>query len=180
MKNLQKFLPLMIVFSLLSFSCQQQNKVQINSAKNIAATMKIFDAFQNGTPDSLDNYIAADAIDHEIDTTVTNKQGLEGIKAELVMWHNSFPDLKIKISTIATAGDTVMVFNTWTGINTGPMMGMPPTNKPVIEEGVDILRFENGKAVEHWGVQDNLSLMKQLGLMPQQQPAESKKMNKMK
>ena len=45
-------------------------------------------------------------------------------------------------------------------------MGMPATNKKIDVEGVDIIRFKNGKAVEHWGVYDNMKMMQQLGMMP--------------
>ena len=45
-------------------------------------------------------------------------------------------------------------------------MGMPPTNKSVKANGVDIVVFKNGKAVEHWEVMDQLGFMKQMGLMP--------------
>jgi len=31
---------------------------------------------------------------------------------------------------------------------------------------IDILRFENGKIVEHWGNQDLLGMMQQLGVIP--------------
>ncbi len=47
-------------------------------------------------------------------------------------------------------------------------MGGPSTGKSVSSEFVDILRFENGKAAEHWEVADNLGFMIQMGLIPPQ------------
>jgi hypothetical protein len=29
-----------------------------------------------------------------------------------------------------------------------------------------IVRFRDGKAIEHWGVRDDLSMMRQLGVIP--------------
>ncbi|HMC98460.1 MAG TPA: ester cyclase, partial [Flavobacteriales bacterium] len=52
------------------------------------------------------------------------------------------------------------------GTNTGSMEGMAATNKPWNVTGMDFIRFENGKAVEHWGLFDNTTMMTQLGLMP--------------
>jgi predicted ester cyclase len=43
---------------------------------------------------------------------------------------------------------------------------MPPTGKSVDVTGIDIVRIEEGKAVERWGVLDALKLMQQLGQVP--------------
>jgi predicted ester cyclase len=44
-------------------------------------------------------------------------------------------------------------------------MGAPASGKTVTFRSVDIIRIRDGKAVEHWGVNDNLALMTQLGLV---------------
>ncbi len=44
-------------------------------------------------------------------------------------------------------------------------MGMPATGKQVAVTGIDITRYAGGKAVEHWGNQDLLGLMQQLGVV---------------
>jgi predicted ester cyclase len=44
-------------------------------------------------------------------------------------------------------------------------MGIPPTHRELAYEHIHILRFEDGRAVEHWGVHDHLSFMQQLGAM---------------
>jgi hypothetical protein len=44
---------------------------------------------------------------------------------------------------------------------------MPPTNKKMTDVmGIDMIRWENGKFVEHWGLFDDHAMMSQLGLMP--------------
>jgi len=40
-----------------------------------------------------------------------------------------------------------------------------PTGRKINEPTLGILRFENGQAVERWGLADNLAMMQQLGLM---------------
>jgi predicted ester cyclase len=45
-------------------------------------------------------------------------------------------------------------------------MGIPPTNREIAMDYVHILRFRDGKAVEHWGVRDDMALMRQLGALP--------------
>jgi predicted ester cyclase len=53
------------------------------------------------------------------------------------------------------------------GRHTGPLFGIPPTGREVAYGYVHIVRFRDGKAVEHWGVRDDMTLMRQLGVMPE-------------
>jgi predicted ester cyclase len=48
----------------------------------------------------------------------------------------------------------------------GELMGMAATGKAVEFESIDIIRLEDGKVAEHWGVTDVMSLMQQLGAVP--------------
>jgi steroid delta-isomerase-like uncharacterized protein len=152
------------IISILLISCQQ-NMTTDNSATNKAAMLKIFEAFNTGNTDSLGNYVAENTVDHAMDTMITKKQGLAGLKELVVAYRTSFPDLKITINAMGTSGDTLLAYYTFTGTNTGMMMGMPATNKSVSVDGVDIVVFKDGKAVEHWEVSDQLGMMQQLGMM---------------
>jgi steroid delta-isomerase-like uncharacterized protein len=165
---MKKFLSLsfpLLFLSIFLTSCQQ-NTTMDNSAANKAAMMKIYEAFNTGNADALDNYIAEDAADHAVDTMMTKNQGLAAVKDWLRANKAAFPDTKIIVNAMAVSGDTVLSYYTFTGTNTGSFMGMPPTNKSVKANGVDIVVFKNGKAVEHWEVMDQLGFMKQMGLMP--------------
>jgi predicted ester cyclase len=44
----------------------------------------------------------------------------------------------------------------------------PPTGRQIEVKGITISRVEGGKIVEEWQAHDNLSLMQQLGLAPEQ------------
>jgi predicted ester cyclase len=44
----------------------------------------------------------------------------------------------------------------------------PPTGKRVELKGITIHRIEGGKIVEEWERYDNLSILQQLGLAPEQ------------
>lgn len=41
-------------------------------------------------------------------------------------------------------------------MNTGSIFGFPPTGKSIEIDVMDVVRFEDGKMVEHWGVPDQL------------------------
>jgi predicted ester cyclase len=63
-------------------------------------------------------------------------------------------------------GDKVMAHVTMTGTNSGPMMGMPATNKQVSVDGIDLIMIKDGKATERWGYFDTMKFMAQMGMMP--------------
>jgi predicted ester cyclase len=51
-------------------------------------------------------------------------------------------------------------------------MGRPATGKSVNVQLIEIVRFgDDGLAHEHWGVMDSMSMMQQLGAVPQGPPA---------
>jgi SnoaL-like polyketide cyclase len=52
------------------------------------------------------------------------------------------------------------------GTHRGEMMGMPPTGRHMEVDEIYFLRVEDGKFVEFWGLEDNLTRMRQLGLLP--------------
>ena len=78
-----------------------------------------------------------------------------------------FSDQRWEIHQVIGEGDTVVVFCTYHGRHTGDLMGMPPTGRQVAYDYVHIVRFRDGKSVEHWGVRDEATLMRQLGVTPE-------------
>ena len=52
------------------------------------------------------------------------------------------------------------------GTHRGDFQGMPASGKQMAVEVIDILRLENGKVVERWGLGDQLGMMQQLGMSP--------------
>jgi predicted ester cyclase len=45
-------------------------------------------------------------------------------------------------------------------------MGIPPTERKVAFDVIDIVRVRDGLMVEHWNVVDAMALMTQLGAVP--------------
>jgi predicted ester cyclase len=46
-------------------------------------------------------------------------------------------------------------------------MGVPATGRPVDVQLVDIVQFRDGVATAHWGVFDAMTMMQQLGAIPE-------------
>jgi predicted ester cyclase len=78
-----------------------------------------------------------------------------------------FSDQRWEIHQVVAERDTVVLRCTHHGRQTGELMGIPPTNREVAYEYVHIVRYRDGKAVEHWGVRDDMTLMRQLGVLPE-------------
>jgi predicted ester cyclase len=55
---------------------------------------------------------------------------------------------------------------TASGTHRGDMMGAPPTGNTIVLAGINVFRLRDGKIVERWGRLDELTLLRQLGLVP--------------
>jgi predicted ester cyclase len=51
------------------------------------------------------------------------------------------------------------------GTNLGGFMG-PPNGKSFEGTIMDIIRFKDGKIIDHWGVPDRFAIMAQIGALP--------------
>ena len=90
--------------------------------------------------------------------------GLEGAKAAHRIMLEGCPDYHTTIEDLFAEGDKVAARITITGTHTGVLMGVPPMGKFISFTGIYIARIANGKIVEHWGEEDGISLLTQLGL----------------
>lgn len=61
-----------------------------------------------------------------------------------------------------------------TKFNGGMLLGVKPTGKRFEVFQTHWWKLKNGKIVEHRGVRDDLGMMRQLGLIPDELPASAK------
>lgn len=126
--------------------------------------------FPQGDVDGLAEVIHPDSFDH---TDPSGPQGFEAVKNTMLWLNGVFSDQVWDIHHVIGEGDTVVVHCTLTAVHSGDLMGIPPTGRQIRQPYVQILRFEDGKAIERWGVRDDATLMRQLGVMPPpKQPAD--------
>jgi steroid delta-isomerase-like uncharacterized protein len=95
------------------------------------------------------------------------QRGLEGHKAIVALFRAAFPDQWWRIDDLIAEGDKVVARTTMTGTHLGDFFGIPPTGRSVTLTGVHIMRVADGKIAEHWGNNDDLGLMRQLGALPE-------------
>ena len=135
------------------------------SADNEAAVRRMFVAMTSGDLNGLDEICHPDFVDHNPEPG--QGPGLEGVKEGFAMFGVAIPDLDIAINDLFSAGDKVVTRVTMTGTNTGNLGEMPPSGNKVSVDNIDIIRFEDGVAVERWGQHDSLGFMQQLGVIPE-------------
>ncbi len=85
------------------------------------------------------------------------------------MYKSAFPDLNATVEDVVAEGDKAVTRVTVRGTHQGEIEEFgPPTGRQVAIEGITIHRIEGGKIVEEWERYDNLGVMQQLGLVPEQ------------
>ena len=125
------------------------------------------EVFNQGNFDVADELIGANVIEHQQQPGVApDAAGPELVKQIARFFRSAFPDLNIAVEDLIAEGDRVAARVTITGTHEGELMGIPPTGKRVEVSSMDIIRFEDGKAAEHWGETDIMSMMQQLGVVP--------------
>jgi steroid delta-isomerase-like uncharacterized protein len=85
----------------------------------------------------------------------------------------AFPDVAIVPKKLIAEGDLVVVYWVARGTNTGTGNGLPATGKKVEQAGITIWRIVDGKIKEEWSAFDQLSMMRQLGLLPNQKTSDA-------
>ena len=129
--------------------------------KNKESMKRIFEeAWSKGNLEVLDEVVAPSFKQNQYDRPSTR----EGFKAIIQEVRTAFPDLKVTLEDSVAADDKVWMLVTCRGTHLGQFKGIPPTGRRFEISEVHIGRFENGKAVEHWGVSDMARLMEHLGV----------------
>ncbi len=136
-----------------------------------AATMRsVYDLLSTGDLDGFVDLMADDVVEHE------ELPGLEptkdGIREFFRAYLAAFPDLRMEAQDVLASGDKVVARVRATGTNQGEFMGMAATGKRIDVQLIDIMRFgDDGLVHEHWGVMDSMTMMQQLGMVPDGSPA---------
>jgi predicted ester cyclase len=130
-------------------------------AENVAAARRVIaEGFSEGNLAVCDELFSPDMVEHQRGL----RPGIEGVKDTIRTLRSWFSDFELTIVDLAASDDTVWIRNRATGVNTGEVFGQPATGRSIDVTVVDIMRFADGRIVEHWGVPDQLGMLIQLGL----------------
>lgn len=135
----------------------------MSEERNAAALRRIIEeGFGQGNADVLDELMDPDIVEHQSGITPSR----DGVKAAIASLHEAFPDLRVEVQHLTAVDDLVWIHFRAAGTHLGPLGPLSPTKRSMTIDVMDLCRFHDGRAVEHWGVPDRFSQMRQLGVLP--------------
>jgi len=143
------FFPAIISLLFFCTSCNNEKAgttggLSATAQKNLDAFHVVSKAFDTGDISQIDSVVASDFRDHRPYGDVI---GPDSLKAMITMMKNS-GTMKSEIKKELADDEYVMAWMRWTGTSNVAMEGMPAG--PIDMNGVEVVRFKDGKAVEHW------------------------------
>lgn len=157
-----------VVFALVFVSCQRPAEPApaqpVESAADQAA--KVAEANKATAMRFMNEVIAGgkvEVIDQIVDPAFVEHQpvppempkGVEGLKAFVTAFRQAFPDATVTVEHITASDDLVSIHSIWKGTQKGEWMGVKAADQPREFEIFDLVRMKDGKATEHWGM-DNM------------------------
>ena len=121
-------------------------------------------AFNQGKLAVVDELVAPGGVTHSVAWGMPNTR--EGLKQLIVMLRSAFPDLHCVVEDEISAGEKVAAHWTMRGTHKGLFLGNPPTNRPIVVQGISFARTENGQIAEDWTLLDQMGMLQQLGIIP--------------
>jgi len=138
----------------------------MSAEENKAIALRASEIVNQKNPDLIEECYPPDFVWHGPDQDI---RGYEQAKQLSSTFLAAFPDAQITDEDVITEGEKVVRRYTTHATHQGEteMFG-PPTGRQIELKSITIHRIEGGKIVEEWESFDNLSMMKQLGLAPEQ------------
>jgi steroid delta-isomerase-like uncharacterized protein len=116
--------------------------------------------------DTIEEIYAPDVVWHEPDQEL---RGIEEARQFVTTYKTALPDLNVTVEDVIGEGNQAVTRWTVRGTHRGEVEEFgPPTGRQVEIKAITIHRIEDGKIVEEWEGYDNLNILQQLGLAPEQ------------
>jgi predicted ester cyclase len=126
-------------------------------SNNVESFVEYTDRIKNGDTDSVYEFFAPGFFSHVVRRVAPEVLGSDVRGGEVLFWEESakaFPDREFVLGNVWAVDEEVIVIANWTMTGThtgGSYFGVPASGKKVEINGTGIVRFEDGKIVEHWG-----------------------------
>jgi predicted ester cyclase len=126
------------------------------------AARAFYDFWNTGDAALLEGVIADDFTDRTLPPG--RPQGPEGPLFASRTFRGAVPDLKVTVHKMIVAGPYVTVHMTFAGHFTGTFAMTKGDGQPVSFNATDLLKIRNGRITDNWHIEDNLTLLQQMGV----------------
>jgi steroid delta-isomerase-like uncharacterized protein len=135
--------------------------MQTTTEQNKAAVLRFNNEFiGQGNMQSFKELVADDAVNHSAPGPSKGPESFVYFIIEVL--RKGFPDIAVEILDQVCEGDKVTTRKVLRGTHKGDFMGIPPSNKKVVIQVMDIIRLRDGKYVEHWGMSNLSDVIKEI------------------
>lgn len=132
---------------------------------------KFFESMSSGDIDSAMSVMHDNFVNHDMGTGQV-MEGLDENRADMENWINTFSDMKVEVLNHVESGDTVVTEMKMSGVNIGDMempdgSKIPATGNSIEMNSCQVAKFQDGKIIKATQYYNMMSMMAQLGLMPE-------------
>ncbi len=125
---------------------------------------RLYELINAGQVEAVADFVSMDYEEH--DPLPGQGSGKEGVLDRFSLLATALAP-RFTIEDVVAENDRVVVRWTNAGTHVGEFAGIPATGKTFTMSGIDIYSVVDGLLCEHWHVVDQLSMLAQLGLLPQ-------------
>jgi predicted ester cyclase len=134
------------------------------AAQPIILAARRYAAFWNtGEPRYAEAALAQNFVDRSLPPG--RPPGVKGVLEASKNFRAAIPDLKAEIEELLVVNDRAVVRYSFTGHFTGSFEDLKGDGREIRFRAVDIYRVQHGQISDNWHLEDNLSLMQQLGVV---------------
>jgi steroid delta-isomerase-like uncharacterized protein len=142
---------------------RRQRRDMKPTTENKALYQRFYDElFNRGNLGIIDELVRGDVVSHS--PFPGQEPGAAGFKKAIQYFRAAFPDLRAEGLDFIAEGEKVVGRFRITGTHAGEFMGKAPTGRSFAYDEIAIVRFQDGRIVEHWSVADTAEMLQQLGL----------------
>ena len=124
------------------------------------------DLYGDGDTSLVERYLTEDYRNHNPQFGLSGDR--DSVRREVEILHDALSDIESKATHIVVEGDMAALRWQVTAKHTDELQGIPATGRTITTDGIGIYRFRDGKIAEEWHRSDNMGMMQQLGVLPEE------------